>query len=194
MRLTRPRDTRLDMQTIPSWLFCWQWIAVVLKLGASAASAMPVIVALTLATGRRGQARLSAYGARRLALAAAALAILGPLLLAGDVLALLASLRGPVHMLEGVSLWMPAMLPYTTAAAAWVEPVLWHPEQQMSRLADSRIHLKLPFNDLRELTRDLLRFAAEMEVLSPPELRQAVISAMQAGLARHSQTPEPALR
>ena len=120
MRLTRPRDTRLDMQTIPSWLFCWQWIAVVLKLGASAASAMPVIVALTLATGRRGQARLSAYGARRLALAAATLAILGPLLLAGDVLALLASLRGPVHMLEGVSLWMPAMLPYTTAAAAWV--------------------------------------------------------------------------
>ena len=83
---------------------------------------------------------------------------------------------------------------FEPAAAPWVEPVLWHPEQQMSRLADGRIHLKLPFNDLRELTRDLLRFAAEMEVVSPPELRQAVISAMQAGLARHSQKPEPELR
>ena len=83
---------------------------------------------------------------------------------------------------------------FEPAAAPWVEPVQWHPEQQMSRFADGRIHLKLPFNDLRELTRDLLRFAAEMEVVAPPELRQAVISAMQAGLARHSQKPEPELR
>ena len=74
---------------------------------------------------------------------------------------------------------------FDPSAAPWVEPVQWHPEQQMERLADGRIHLTLPFNDLRELTRDLLSFAAEMEVISPPELRQAVVSAMQAGLARH---------
>lgn len=74
---------------------------------------------------------------------------------------------------------------FDPSAAPWVEPVQWHPEQQLERLADGRIYLALPFNDLRELTRDLLRFAAEMEVISPPELRQAVVSAMQAGLARH---------
>ena len=74
---------------------------------------------------------------------------------------------------------------FDPSSAPWVEPVQWHPEQQMKRLADGRIHLTLPFNDLRELTRDLLRFAAEMEVISPPELRQAVVSAMQAGLKRH---------
>ena len=55
----------------------------------------------------------------------------------------------------------------------------------MERLADGRIYLALPFNDLRELTRDLLRFAAEMEVISPPELRQSVVCAMAAGLERH---------
>ena len=74
---------------------------------------------------------------------------------------------------------------FDPSAAPWVEPVQWHPEQQMERLADGRIHLTLPFNDLRELTRDLLRFAAEMEVISPPELRQAVVAAMTAGLERH---------
>ena len=76
------------MQTIPFWLFCWQWIAAVLTLGASAASAMPVIIALTLAAGRRGNAGLSALGARTLARCAAALALLGPLLATGGVLAL----------------------------------------------------------------------------------------------------------
>jgi predicted DNA-binding transcriptional regulator YafY len=74
---------------------------------------------------------------------------------------------------------------FEPSVAPWVEPVQWHPEQQMSRCSDGRIHLTLPFNDLRELTRDLLRFAAEMEVISPPELRQAVVSAMVAGLERH---------
>ena len=108
------------MQTIPFWLFCWQWIAAVLTLGASAASAMPVIIALTLAAGRRGNAGLSALGARTLARCAAALALLGPLLATGSVLALLASLRGQEHMLDGISPWMPAMLPYSTAVIAWI--------------------------------------------------------------------------
>ena len=74
---------------------------------------------------------------------------------------------------------------FDPSAAPWVEPVQWHPEQEMERLADGRIHLTLPFNDLRELTRDLLRFAAEMEVISPPELRQAVVASMTAGLKHH---------
>ena len=108
------------MQTIPFWLFCWQWAAAVLTLGASAASAMPVIIALTLATGRRGNAGLSALGAHTLARCAAGLAFLGPLLAVGGVLALLASVRGPQNMLDGISPWMPAMLPYTTSVVAWL--------------------------------------------------------------------------
>ena len=108
------------MQTIPYWLFCWQWIAAVLTLGASAASAMPIIIALTLATGKRGNAGLSAMGARALARCAAGLAFLGPLLAVGGVLALLASVRSPQHMLDGISPWMPAMLPYTTSVIAWL--------------------------------------------------------------------------
>ena len=108
------------MQTIPSWLFCWQWIAAVLTLGASAASAMPIIIALTLATGKRGNASLCAKGARALARCSASLAFLGPLISVGGVLALLASVRSPQHMLDGISPWMPAMLPYTTSVIAWL--------------------------------------------------------------------------
>ena len=81
---------------------------------------MPVIIALTLATGRRGNAALCAAGAHTLARCAAALALLGPLLAVGSVLALLASLRGPAHMLDGISPWMPAMLPYSTSVVAWL--------------------------------------------------------------------------
>ena len=120
MRPELRQDTRLVMQTIPSWLFCWQWIAAILHLGAMAASALPVIIALTLATGRRGHAGLSAYGARALAGFAVALAVLGPLLAAGEVFALLLSLRGAEHMFDGVSPWMPAMLPYTASVGAWL--------------------------------------------------------------------------
>ena len=108
------------MQTIPFWLFCWQWIAAVLTLGASAASALPVIIALTLATGRRGNAGLSALGAHALARCAAGLAFLGPLLVIGKVLALLAGVRAPQNLLDGISPWMPAMLPYTTSVVAWL--------------------------------------------------------------------------
>lgn len=108
------------MQTIPFWLFCWQWLAAVLTLGASAASAMPIIIALTLATGRRGNADLSARGAHALTRCAAGLAFLGPLIVVGKVLALLAGVRAPEHLLDGISLWMPAMLPYTTSVVAWL--------------------------------------------------------------------------
>lgn len=108
------------MQTIPFWLFCWQWLAAVLTLGASAASAMPIIIALTLATGRRGNADLSARGALALTRCAAGLAFLGPLIVVGKVLALLAGVRAPEHLLDGISLWMPAMLPYTTSVVAWL--------------------------------------------------------------------------
>ena len=80
---------------------------------------MPVIIALTLAAGRRGNAGLSAIGARTLARCAAGLALLGPLLAVGGVLALLASLRGTERMLDGISPWMPAMLPYSTSVIAW---------------------------------------------------------------------------
>lgn len=108
------------MQSIPFWLFCWQWIAAILNIGASAATAMPVIMALSLLTGRRGNARLGAVGARTLAWCAAGLSLLGPLLVVGALFTLLAAMRGTAHALNGISPWLPAVLPTTTAVAAWL--------------------------------------------------------------------------
>lgn len=108
------------MQNIPTWLFFWQWINAILGIGAKAAVALPVITALTLFTGRRGNARLCAFGARSLTKLNLVLAVLGPLLVAAGVLALLAGLRGAEHMLDGLSFWMPAMRPYAAAILAWI--------------------------------------------------------------------------
>lgn len=108
------------MQSIPFWLFCWQWIAAVLNLGASAATTLPVIMALSLLTGRRGNARLGALGARALSWCAVFLSLLGPLLVVGALLTLLTAMRGTAHALDGISPWLPAVLPTTTAVAAWL--------------------------------------------------------------------------
>ena len=108
------------MQSIPFWLFCWQWVAAILNLGASAATALPVIMAFSLLTGRRGNARLGAQGARTLARFAAGFSLLGPLLVVGALLTLLTAMRGTEHALDGISPWLPAVLPTTTAVVAWL--------------------------------------------------------------------------
>ncbi|MGL5303323.1 MAG: WYL domain-containing protein, partial [Aeromonas sp.] len=47
------------------------------------------------------------------------------------------------------------------------------------------IHLTVPYTAQRELARDLLRFSGEVEVLAPPELRQRIVAALAAGLAKY---------
>lgn len=107
------------MQNIPTWLFSWQWLNAILGIGAKAAAALPVITFLTLFIGKRGNARLCILGARSLTRLNLALATLGPLLVVSGVLALLAGLRGAERILDGISPWMPAIQPYTTAVLAW---------------------------------------------------------------------------
>ena len=73
------------MQNIPEGLFYWQWASNILNLGMSAAAALPIIMALTLLAGRRGNARLCILGTQSLTRLALGLGLLGPLLGAGLV-------------------------------------------------------------------------------------------------------------
>ena len=57
--------------------------------------------------------------------------------------------------------------------AAWVSSEEWHPSQRSEWLADGRWRLELPFVDATELLMDLLRHAGQVEVVSPPALREA---------------------
>lgn len=78
-----------------------------------------------------------------------------------------------------------AELRFSPSAAPWVKDVQWHNTQQQTIESDGHINLTFPYADQRELIRDLLRFAGEVEVLAPACLRGALIHAMQAGLKKH---------
>ncbi|OXS29145.1 MAG: hypothetical protein BCS36_13950 [Desulfovibrio sp. MES5] len=108
------------MQNIPEGLFYWQWASNILNIGMSAAAALPVIMALTLLAGRRGNARLCILGTQRLTRLALGLGLLGPLLTAADLAATLISLGGSSSLLNSLSLWDDAVLPYTTTVLAWI--------------------------------------------------------------------------
>jgi predicted DNA-binding transcriptional regulator YafY len=67
-----------------------------------------------------------------------------------------------------------AVLRFTPARARWVARERWHPEQRGEFDAEGRYLLTLPYADATELVMDCLRFGPDVEVLEPPELRQAV--------------------
>lgn len=109
------------MQNLPNWLLCWQWCAGLLGLGMSAAAALPLITALTLLIGRRGQARFCAFGARHLSRLGWGLAWLGPPLIVGELAALLITLRGPQEaFIRLPSPWDPALLPFSVTVLIWL--------------------------------------------------------------------------
>jgi predicted DNA-binding transcriptional regulator YafY len=67
-----------------------------------------------------------------------------------------------------------AELRFSPETARWVSEEVWHPDQQGAFEPDGSWLLKLPFGSARELTMDILRYGAEVEVLAPDFLRRAV--------------------
>lgn len=67
-----------------------------------------------------------------------------------------------------------AILVFTPQRARWVAEEIWHPEQQSCWLEDGRYELRLPYSDDRELLMDILKHGAEVEVVAPDALREAV--------------------
>ena len=67
-----------------------------------------------------------------------------------------------------------AVLRFGAYRARWVADETWHPAQQSRWLDDGRYELSLPYSRDTELIMDILKHGAEVEVIAPVELREAV--------------------
>ncbi|MEM6935084.1 MAG: YafY family protein [Pseudomonadota bacterium] len=67
-----------------------------------------------------------------------------------------------------------AVLRFSARIARWVADEQWHSRQEGRWLDDGRYELTLPFGQTAELAMDILRYGPEVEVKSPPELRDRV--------------------
>ncbi len=71
-----------------------------------------------------------------------------------------------------------ACLKFNPVAARWVADEDWHPAQSKQTLPDGSLELTLPYNNPTELIRDILKYGANVEVISPTALRNAVIQTL----------------
>lgn len=78
-----------------------------------------------------------------------------------------------------------AELEFSSTAARWVQSERWHRDQQGELLPDGGYRLKVPYNNATELTRDILRFGADVLVVGPDDLRDRVRGALTQALATY---------
>ena len=78
-----------------------------------------------------------------------------------------------------------ARLQFTAEAARWVSAQQWHPAQRTCMEKDGAYLLELPYSDDRELVMEILKFGADVEVLSPPALRERVAKALSGAAGRY---------
>jgi predicted DNA-binding transcriptional regulator YafY len=69
-----------------------------------------------------------------------------------------------------------AVLQFSPEKARWVASEKWHSQQKSKFLSDGTYELRVPYSDPRELIMDILRHGSEVKVISPDELKAAVIS------------------
>jgi predicted DNA-binding transcriptional regulator YafY len=67
-----------------------------------------------------------------------------------------------------------AELRFSPEMARWVADERWHPDQQGAFDDAGAWLLRVPFSNARELVMDIMRYGAEVEVLAPDFLREAV--------------------
>ena len=78
-----------------------------------------------------------------------------------------------------------ATLRITPQAAQWISHEVWHPDQKGRWLEDGAYELQLPFAEETELVMDILRQGSQVEILSPPSLRQRVTKALEETLTNY---------
>lgn len=69
-----------------------------------------------------------------------------------------------------------AVLRFTPERAKWVASESWHPLQVTQYLEDGTYEIKFPYSDERELIMDILKYGAEVTVVSPLSLINQVLS------------------
>ena len=78
-----------------------------------------------------------------------------------------------------------ATLRFTPERARWVASEQWHPAQRSRFEADGSYILEVPYSDDRELSMDILKHGADVEVLAPDTLRSSLAAQLQKALGRY---------
>lgn len=78
-----------------------------------------------------------------------------------------------------------AVIRFSSEAAQWVADEQWHPQQQSNHLQDGKWELTIPYGNPTELIRDILKFGAHAEVISPPTLRKQVEEVLSKALRQY---------
>lgn len=78
-----------------------------------------------------------------------------------------------------------AKLKFTAERARWVAAEAWHPKQRSSFAADGSYLLEVPYSDPRELSMDIMRHGAQVEVIAPGSLRTAVAEQLRAAAKQY---------
>lgn len=73
-----------------------------------------------------------------------------------------------------------ALLRFIPRVAGWIEHEQWHPQQTITTLISGEIELTVPYANATELVRDILKWGADVEVISPLGLREQVANAARA--------------
>lgn len=68
-----------------------------------------------------------------------------------------------------------AVLKFNARQARWVKNEIWHHDQKETWLADGSYQLSIPFDDTKELIREILKYGSDVEVISPAKLRDDII-------------------
>ena len=80
-----------------------------------------------------------------------------------------------------------AKLLFTAKQAPWVKSETWHSDQIAETNADGSYLLAVPYSDSRELILEILRYGADVRVLAPPELQQAVAQRLRVAADQYSE-------
>ena len=65
-------------------------------------------------------------------------------------------------------------LRFAADIAPWIAEQSWHPAQKTHTDKNGRLCLTLPVADFREIKREILRYGAQVEVVSPVALRNEI--------------------
>ena len=79
-----------------------------------------------------------------------------------------------------------ATLLFSPKAASWVSRECWHKNQHGKFLDNGYYQLTLPYSHSSELVADLLRLGDEVEILSPPSLREEISNKLKSALILYS--------
>ena len=84
-----------------------------------------------------------------------------------------------------------AVLRFTPKRARWVADETWHPQQTTRWLEDGRFELNVPYSNDKELIMDILKYGAEVEVIAPDDLREAVKNQLDAAASQYRRGETP---